>query len=221
MDASSRDNWLDNEAESEVSTYFDVIDSGLYSRERSQLDFLSFSLYSTDNEDNAMADDDENQPCSSRTTRNLRQKAPSVSWVPLNSMFTEAIREILSESIDNNRLNEPARTLNKENLTSLIKETLKEGFAKQEKNISNLINGNFEITMKEIRKSQGEIKDLRKEITEFKESLQFTENELHGKIKKLEEKHESIKKTVDGIYNSQVDSDFVYDKLIDLEDRSR
>ena len=75
--------------------------------------------------------------------------------------------------------------------------------------------------MKEIRKSQDEIKDLRKEITEFKESLEFTENELHGKIKKLEEKHESIKKTVDEIYNSQVDSDFVYDKLIDLEDRSR
>ena len=111
--------------------------------------------------------------------------------------------------------------LNKGNLTGLIKEILKEEFAKQEKNISNLINGNFEITMKEIRKSQDEIKDLRKEITEFKESLEFTENELHGKIKKLEEKHGSIKKTVDEIYNSQVDSDFVYDKLIDLEDRSR
>ena len=37
-------------------------------------------------------------------------------------------------------------------------------------------------------------KNLRKEITEFKESLEITENELHGKIKKLEEKHESIKK---------------------------
>ena len=135
--------------------------------------------------------------------------------------FTEAIRKIHSESIDNNKLNEPDTPLNKENLTGLIKEILKEEFAKQEKNISNLINGNFEITMKEIRKSQDEIKDLRKEITEFKESLEFTENELHGKIKKLEEKHESIKKTVDEIYNSQVDSDFVYDKLIDLEDRSR
>ena len=41
--------------------------------------------------------------------------------------------------------------------------------------------------MKEIRKFQDEIKDLRKEITELKESLEFTENELHGKIKKLEE----------------------------------
>ena len=135
--------------------------------------------------------------------------------------LTEAIREIHSESIDNNKLNEPDTPLNKENLTGLIKEILKEEFAKQEKNISNLINGNFEITMKEIRKSQDEIKDLRKEITEFKESLEFTENELHGKIKKLEEKHESIKITVDEIYNSQVDSDFVCDKLVDLEDRSR
>ena len=135
--------------------------------------------------------------------------------------LTEEIREIHSENIDNKRLNEADTPLNKENLTGLIKEILKEEFAKQEKNISNLINGNFEITMKEIRKSQDEIKDLRKEITEFKESLEFTENELHGKIKKLEEKHESIKKTVDEIYNSQVDSDFVYDKLIDLEDRSR
>ena len=135
--------------------------------------------------------------------------------------MTEAIGEMHSENIDNSKLNEPDTPLNKENLTGLIKEILKEEFAKQEKNISNLVNGNFEITMKEIRKSQAEIKDLRKEITEFKESLEFAENKLHGKIKKLEEKHESIKKTVDEIDNSQVDSDFVYDKLIDLEDRSR
>ena len=123
--------------------------------------------------------------------------------------LTEAIWKIHSERIDNNKLNEPDTTLNKENLTGLIKEILKEEFAKQEKNISNLINGNFEITMKEIRKFQDEIKDLRKETTEFKESLELTENKLHGKIKKLEEKHESIKKIADEIYNSQVDSDFV------------
>ena len=128
-----------------------------------------------------------------------------------------------SKSIDNNKLNEPDTPLNKENLTSLIKEILKEQFAKQEKNISNLINWKFEITMKEIRKSrdQDKINDLRKEVTEFKERLEFTENEFHGKIKKLEEKRKSIKKIVDKIYNSQVGSDFVYHKLIDLEDKSR
>ena len=76
--------------------------------------------------------------------------------------LTEAIREIYSESIDNNKLNEPDMPLNKENLPGLIKEILKEEFAKQEKNISNLINGNFEITMKEIRKSQDKIKQKKR-----------------------------------------------------------
>ena len=56
-----------------------------------------------------------------------------------------------------------------------MKGTLKEEFAKKEKNISDLINGNFEITMRKTRKSHNEIKDLRKEINEFKESLEFTE----------------------------------------------
>ena len=65
--------------------------------------------------------------------------------------LTEAVREMHSESIDNNKLNEPDTPLNKENLTGLIKEILQEKSAKQEKNISNLINGNFEITMKKIK----------------------------------------------------------------------
>ena len=34
-------------------------------------------------------------------------------------------------------------------------------------------------------------------------------------MKKLQEKHKSINQTVDEIYISQVDSGFVYDKLID------
>ena len=45
--------------------------------------------------------------------------------------LTEEIREIHSETIDNKRLNEPDTPLNKENLTGLIKEILKEEFAKQ------------------------------------------------------------------------------------------
>ena len=45
--------------------------------------------------------------------------------------LTEEIREIHSETIDNKRLNEADTPLNKENLTGLIKEILKEEFAKQ------------------------------------------------------------------------------------------
>ena len=107
------------------------------------------------------------------TMAELKSELSNGKKEELLKRLTETIREIHFESIDNNKLNEPDTPLNKGNLTGLIKEILKKEFAKQEKNISNLINGNFEITMKEIRKSQDEIKDLRKEITEFKESLEF------------------------------------------------
>ena len=49
--------------------------------------------------------------------------------------LTEAIREIDSESMDNKKLNEPDTPLNKENLTGLIKEILKEGEKKSKKRI--------------------------------------------------------------------------------------
>ena len=64
-------------------------------------------------------------------------------------------------------------------------ELLKSGFAKHQENISKLINGNFEITLEEIRKPQDQTRDLRKEISEFEVNLEFTKNELHDKMKKL------------------------------------
>ena len=75
--------------------------------------------------------------------------------------------------------------------------------------------------MREIRKSQDEIKDPRQDINEFKVSLELTGNELHGEMKKHQEKYMGNKTSLDEIYNFQVDSDFVYDKLIDVEGRSR
>ena len=75
--------------------------------------------------------------------------------------------------------------------------------------------------MREIRKSQDEIKDPREDINEFKVSLELTGSELHGEMKKHQEKYMGNKTSVDEIYNFQVDSDFVYNKLIDVEGRSR
>ena len=60
-------------------------------------------------------------------------------------------------------------------------ELLTSGFAKQQENISKLINGNFEITLNEIRKPHNEIKDLRKEIGKFKVSSEFKGNWFHNK----------------------------------------
>ena len=54
--------------------------------------------------------------------------------------------------------------ITEERLKILIKSIFAEEFQKQEKNIVNIISGNFEITMKEI-------KDLKAEVSDLKESL--------------------------------------------------
>ena len=65
----------------------------------------------------------------------------------------------------------------------MIKGMLNDEFAKQEENITKLINGNFQTTTTELKKkSQDGIKELKNEINDFKASLQFTENELKEKI---------------------------------------
>ena len=58
----------------------------------------------------------------------------------------------------------------------LIKSTFLEEFQKQEKNIINIVIDNFKITMKKI-------KDLKAEVSDLKDSLEFTENFLEKKLK--------------------------------------
>ena len=114
----------------------------------------------------------------------------------------------------------------------MIKEIFNEEFTKQDENITKLINGNFQTTMAELKKSQDDIKELKNEINDFKASLRFTENELKETIESLEKKkrenrefrkkkHESICVEVDENYNTQIDPEFVHNKLTDLEDRLR
>ena len=53
--------------------------------------------------------------------------------------------------------------------TALIREIFREEFEKQKKNLLNLVTGNLEITMKEI-------KCTKTEMNSFKKSMEFTEN---------------------------------------------
>ena len=62
-----------------------------------------------------------------------------------------------------NKINDEKR------LIELIRKVLKVEFAQQEKNISNLISGNFSITKQKIEEVKKEVLDLRK-------SIEFTEN---------------------------------------------
>ena len=110
--------------------------------------------------------------------------------------------------------------MNEESI-KVIRNIFKEEFEKQEKNIGNLISANFKITMEEIKKSQDEIKNLGKKICDLRSSLEFNENVLEEKVKKLEERRENMETELQEFYNNQIYPECVYDKLIGLEDRSR
>ena len=75
--------------------------------------------------------------------------------------------------------------------------------------------------MNEIKKIQDEMKKLGKEVTYLKQSLEFTENVLEEKVKKLDEKHVNSENQRNELYNNSLESEYVYNKLNDLEDRSR
>ena len=81
--------------------------------------------------------------------------------------------------------NKGNKCLSEERLTSLIREIFREEFEKQQKNLLNLISGNLEITMKEIKSIKTEMNDLKK-------SIEFTENVLEEKVQKCQEKANTL-----------------------------
>ena len=76
-------------------------------------------------------------------------------------------------------------TISEVRLKALMKEIFKEEFEKQQKNLLNLISGNFDITMTEIKKVQGDINGL-------KASLEHTKTVLEEKVAKTEKKVEKL-----------------------------
>ena len=100
-------------------------------------------------------------------------------------------------------------------LTESIRKVFKEDFAQKEKNISNLISGNFSITKQQIEEIEKEELDLRKRIVEF------AENQTEEKVNNVENKLADIEHRAEEIYDYQINPDYVEQKLIVLEDRSR
>ena len=66
-------------------------------------------------------------------------------------------------------------TISEVRLKTLMKQIFKEKFEKQQKNLLNLISGNFDVTITEIRKVQSDINEL---IA----SLEHTETVLEEKV---------------------------------------
>ena len=86
----------------------------------------------------------------------------------------------------------------KKRLIKLVRKVLKEELAQQEKNISNLIIGNFSITKQQIEEVKKEVLDLRK-------SIEFTENQLEEKVNNAENKLADIEHRIEEIYDYQFD----------------
>ena len=104
--------------------------------------------------------------------------------------------------------------ITEERLKVLIKSIFAEEFQKQEKNIVNIISGDFEITMKEI-------KDLKAEVSDLKDSLEFTENVIEKKVEKLKTELDDLQGKVQKIWDYEINPDYIQHKLVELEDRSR
>ena len=66
-----------------------------------------------------------------------------------------------------------------------------------------------------------EIKSMKTEINDLKKSIEFTENVLEEKVQKCQEKVEHLHERIRERYEWQLDPEYVHNKLVDLEDRSR
>ena len=104
--------------------------------------------------------------------------------------------------------------ITEEKLKVLITSIFAEEFQKQEKSIINIIGGNFEITMKEI-------KNLKAEISDLKDTFEFTENVIEKKVEKLETELDDLEGKVQEIWDYQKNPDHIQHKLVELKNRSR
>ena len=101
-----------------------------------------------------------------------------------------------------------------EKLTTLIEKIITKALDEQQKNSFNIIKDNFEI-------SKQQIAVLKREINELRQSREQAENVLEDRVARVEEKSRNIESRIRETYDYQLDSAFIEDKLIGLEDRSR
>ena len=112
-------------------------------------------------------------------------------------------------------------SLDEEKITTLIKSIFQEEFKKQEQNIAKVISGNLALTMQEI-------KTVKKDISDLKDSLEFTEGEMKEKLATAEKRISKVEGKMKELYDNQLDPYYVEDemtelktKVSELEDRSR
>ena len=81
------------------------------------------------------------------------------------------------------------RMISEDRLKTLMKKIFKKEFEKQQENLLNLISGNSDITMAEIKKVQSDINEL-------KASLEHTETVLKEKVAKTEKDVQKLQEQI-------------------------
>ena len=98
-----------------------------------------------------------------------------------------------------------------EKLTTLLEKIITRALDEQQRNLFNIMSGNFEI-------SKQQIAELKKEINKLRHSIEHTENILEDKVTRVEENVGHIENRVQETYDYQLDPSFIEDKSFDLED---
>ena len=91
-------------------------------------------------------------------------------------------------------------TFVEENMKTLIREIFQEEFKKQAENITNLISGNFKLTMLEIHGLKNKINDLRTTIAQ---------NNLEEKVDNVENRMEKLDSDIQEVFQYQIDPKYV------------
>ena len=77
------------------------------------------------------------------------------------------------------------------------------------------------MTLGTLESSAKGIKDLKAEVSDLKDSIEFTENVIEQKVEKLETELDDLKVKVPEIWDYQINPDYIQHNLVELEDRSR
>ena len=65
-----------------------------------------------------------------------------------------------------------------------------------------------------------EIHGFKNESNDLRKSLEFMQNNLEGKVDKIEKRMEKLDSDIQEIHEYQIDLKYVQEKLTELEDRS-
>ena len=108
-------------------------------------------------------------------------------------------------------MSDEATLSTEEKLTTLIEKIITRTLDEQQKNLFNIISGNFEI----LKQQNAELK---KKISELKQSIGHTENVLEDKVACVEENLGYTDSRIQEMYDYQLDPAFIEDKLINLKE---